>query len=378
MQGFELSEFLKSGGLWADRGGLWLGWGEKNAEPPSFVRREGVSFYQPGFFLDQSHSWCHYPFARSLSRLELIELLNQAPLEAVQRPDPLVWGPADFQGFSALFRSVQDLIFQRKLKKGVPYTTQKSQVHLTPAHRGWLLLELLKKTLEMPVILYGQWDAAGGVLGATPEMLLEEVEEGVLKIPALAGTRWKGSGLMPLLSDPKQREEHQLVIDGIVQSIQNSPFFLQGEIQVGPTVEMDAGMLSHLYAPVFLYQRRPQRTGEDQKALFLELIQSLHPTPAVGAFPKASGQDWLLSSQKEFDRYDLGAPFGVFDPTQKFRCAVGIRNLKWKPRELILAVGCGVVARSDIEQEWREAQAKMDSVKNLFGILEGKPHGSEF
>ena len=102
---------------------------------------------------------------------------------------------------------------------------------------------------------------------------------------------------------------------------------------------------------------------------FEEIVQALHPTPALGAHPREVGRYWLLDYQQHFDRLRFGAPVGYTDPSTRIsRCFVAIRNVQWQPNRMLIGAGCGIVANSDPETEWNEILLKLKAVKALLNL----------
>lgn len=107
----------------------------------------------------------------------------------------------------------------------------------------------------------------------------------------------------------------------------------------------------------------------DQLEDFKNAIHLLHPTAALGVYPREG------SGLAEFSRINLqkcrrqfGAPFGFFHHDESF-ILVAIRNILWSDYKVHLFAGCGVTASSIYEDEWSEILAKQESVKKMLGIL---------
>ena len=62
------------------------------------------------------------------------------------------------------------------------------------------------------------------------------------------------------------------------------------------------------------------------------------------------------------------APFGVL-VDRAFHSVVAIRNVSWSGKSVFLPSGCGVIAESSFENEWRELSLKRRAVKDLLGLL---------
>lgn len=122
---------------------------------------------------------------------------------------------------------------------------------------------------------YGYWDADGGHLGASPELLF--ADDGVeIQTMAVAGTARAGRAPDEMMDDPKERSEHALVLDDL--TAQMGPL---GSVTRGATRLWRIGILSHL--------RTDLRVTPAQTPAFADLVRLLHPTPAVGMLRGETG-----------------------------------------------------------------------------------------
>ena len=214
----------------------------------------------------------------------------------------------------------------------------------------------LKYIQQNQAYLYGFWDNNEGVLGATPEILFTYGEEGELVTMACAGTRKKGEDIAAFFSDLKELNEHHLVVKGITESL--SPF---GTVSVGKLQLVELPQLVHLVTPI--------NVELHEKLLFQEAVNALHPTPALGAFPKNKGKAWLEDYQQKIPRLRFGAPAGYwFSDGKSSKCYVSIRNVQWKGNQMQIAAGCGVVADSICDKEWDEVNVKLNAVQEMLAL----------
>jgi len=392
----QVNEFLNSGFLFSSSGigshctaeTLWIAWGEPESsdQPLSDL----LSVYAPDFFLEAERPWFCFRQFQKIQRSELVRQLHQwIQTNPSLGSSPLLWRGLNFDVFREAFIDLKKEFEVGRLIKAVPVVFDGCHWHFDLTARATVLENLLVQTQNVPYYLYGIWGKQEGILGATPELLFEQQQQAngssVWRSMALAGTRLKsGAGEfleIPLLEDPKERQEHQIVIDGIC-----SAWAPWGQAMPGRTRELDLPTLSHLYTPIWLY------ADQDSKRLtFVEMVKTLHPTPALGAFPKVAGMEWLRDYEKrrlapamdnefsygsirEQGRARLGAPFGVLWPKGcsyelSASCVVSIRNLQWEKDQVRIGAGCGVVPASDLHREWQELQGKIHSVKSLLGIL---------
>jgi menaquinone-specific isochorismate synthase len=367
-----LFEFLQSGCiLSAGSNEYWLGWGTsvKISAPAS----DGFSLYAPDFFLKNSTPWNVFPYFSKVSHEELTALLLSQGLGELEGVNsPVVWKSAEFEGFSLAFQDLQQKFKTGILKKAVPIILEEGEFQGTPdsdfKFRGQLLFQLLRSTQNFPLFLYGFWDSEEGILGATPEILFKQSEPSTLSTVAIAGTRRRvpqGTGYqglpssISLLNDPKEMEEHRIVIEGISNSLS-----ALGEVKKGITQELELPTLVHLWTPMTLSFRSPLK--------FETVVRHLHPTPALGAFPKEAGQRWLETyplNQVNQKRERFGAPFGATWGSGESLCVVAIRNIQWRGSTCFIGAGCGVVPASEFDKECNELRAKIQAVKKSFNIL---------
>ena len=347
-----LDQFLHSGTLIsAGNKRLIVGYGKRkwHPSPPSI---EKPVFYFPQYFLNDSMPWFTQEHVEELSLESFDELLS---LAKVEKRSPLNWNCPQQELFNQAFDELQNLFSQNILAKAVPYVFEEAHAKLSQEQLIHSLKSLVKYALSFPVFLYGFWENGKGILGATPEMLFSldhEKQKHVLNTVALAGTRKKDSS--SLLDNPKEMREHQLVIEGITSSL--SPI---GEVLVRKTEEVHLPHLSHLMTPIHMEL--------DVKPLFSDVVKKLHPTPALGAYPKEAGMQWLRSYQQKINRKRYGAPVGYHQGIKSI-CYVAIRNMQWDENLIQIGAGCGVIAASQKEQEWEEIKLKLKSIRNILSL----------
>lgn len=361
-----INQILKCGCLYSSgTDDVWVGWSTQEMKKLANPERGGLQVYAPDFFLEDPHPWWSFPESEKISRGKLIELL-QGWLQ--RQGDPgwsrtWNWKPADHSHFRDTLIHLKELFRSGFLKKAVPVVFEEVQIPFQSRILAHLLISLLQNTRGFPLTLYGVWDRSEGVLGATPELLFSyRGKTQPIQTAALAGTRIQGSSLPPLLSDPKELEEHQIVIDGIRSTL--GPL---GTVVVGKTQEVVLPHLSHLYTPLQLQLLESEQHLTDAE-IIQKVVKCLHPTPALGAYPREQGMAWLRSYQKKIPRKRFGAPWGVLWGSEEGQFVVGIRNVQWEGDRIELGAGCGVIAASEVDREWNEIQGKMQSVKRIFQL----------
>jgi menaquinone-specific isochorismate synthase len=88
-----------------------------------------------------------------------------------------------------------------------------------------------------------------------------------------------------------------------------------------------------------------------------ELIRALHPTPALGGFPREQALSFI-KTHEPFEREWYGAPIGWISPTAA-SFHVGIRSAILRNHTLEIFAGTGIVKESQAEKEWEELNHKI-------------------
>ncbi|WP_217589126.1 isochorismate synthase [Lentibacillus saliphilus] len=198
-------------------------------------------------------------------------------------------------------------------------------------------------------------------IGATPEQLVK-VNAGQVFSMCLAGTAPRGETDKEdmvladrLLNDEKNRAEHDFVVQMIRESLEQ--YCEQVDIPDVPHVHQLKN-LQHLYTPV----SATIASGHD----LFELVEALHPTPALGGVPR----DVSLAFIRDYEQLDrgwYGAPVGWLDCYGNGEFAVAIRSGLIQGDEASLFAGCGIVADSDPEIEYEETNIKLKPMLHVLG-----------
>ncbi len=188
-------------------------------------------------------------------------------------------------------------------------------------------------------------------LGATPERLIRR-KGPELATEALAGTSRVGdaSSAAEMMNSPKEREEHELVVRQIVETL--SPVCESLEHPRSPEVRV-LPHLVHLTTPIRGRLHRPVHV--------LELVERLHPTPAVGGVP-TSGAVQFIRAEEPAERGWYASPIGWFDAKGDGEFAVGLRSGAIVDNRAYLYAGSGIVRDSDPASEYAETRLKLETL----------------
>lgn len=357
---FPVSEFLANGTIQSvDFERVCVAWGVPTFhEEPD---RSGYWVYAPDFFRLDLKPWLLFP---NSTEVEIDEVLGCISAHDANVSGP--WTKPEKSAFAVEFETIKKLIHSGKLKKAVPIVRCTKEGAPKADELRTILDGALKASKNFPLTTYGVWfenpdsHLPEGIVGATPELLFEMQSDRKVHTMALAGTRPKSVIGQKLLLDPKEREEHQIVIDDIQRLLSEI-----GLVHVGETMEMVLPTLIHLQTQIDLVAHHG--------VSFDQLVARLHPTPAIGGAPSFDAIELLRSLPSAAWRNRFGAAFASFItdgtvPRTPVRCVLAIRNVQWANDLTTLAAGCGIVRDSILEREWRELASKMEAVMSALSL----------
>lgn len=200
-------------------------------------------------------------------------------------------------------------------------------------------------------------------IGASPERLVKK--EGMkLFSTCLAGSIARGKtddedsrlGEI-LLNDEKNLIEHHYVVEMIKEAMEE----VCGDVSIPehPSL-LKMRDIQHLYTPVVGIA--------NQDSSLLQVVDALHPTPALGGLPKREAVEKIRNIEK-LDRGFYAAPIGWLDYEGNGEFAVAIRSALVQGNEASLFAGCGIVKDSDAESEYVETRIKFRPMLSALGGL---------
>ncbi|HEY3233395.1 MAG TPA: isochorismate synthase [Polyangiaceae bacterium] len=193
-------------------------------------------------------------------------------------------------------------------------------------------------------------------VGASPEGLA--LKRGLyLQTEAVAGSTRAGGGDQArwLLESPKELWEHAIVVRELLSSL--SPLTSRIDCPERPEVRSLRYVL-HLRTPI---QARLRESYH-----LLELVERLHPTPAVGGVPAGDALDWIRQREPD-ERGWYAGPVGWFDAAGDGEFSVALRSGLLEGPRAHVYVGAGIVRDSGAESEYAETQLKLISLLSALG-----------
>ena len=187
------------------------------------------------------------------------------------------------------------------------------------------------------------------MLGATPETLLN-YNGTTLYTEALGGTLYNNT------YGDKELKEHQQIRDYIEQQILS----LDLSTSIGAIKTKQAGNVSHLCSVFNIAVNDANKVNQ--------LLERLHPTPAVCGFPKESALTFILENEA-FDRGYYSGFLGPMSHDNHQQLFVNLRSGMAYDNGLMLMAGAGINEMSVEEDEWVETERKMDTLLNCVQLI---------
>ena len=223
------------------------------------------------------------------------------------------------------------------------------------------ILRVFRQLVERyPQCFNFAWKSGRGVfMGASPELLVE-IEDGQFRSNPLAGSASRGEGEddderigMALMASAKDQEEHRLVVDDMVERLSGTVEDLN--VPTHPSLKKMA-TVQHL--STVIEGRVRDGTGA------LDVVASLHPTPAVGGVPRSQAVDHI-AMMEGLDRGWYSGGVGWLTPSGDGEVAIALRCGLINGSTTTLFAGAGIVADSDPGAEVLETRLKLRPLLDL-------------
>lgn len=196
-----------------------------------------------------------------------------------------------------------------------------------------------------------------GFCGASPELLVGRAGDVVTAQPMAGTTPRRGDpeadadAAGALLASTTYRHEHQVTIDGVHETLLAFSSYVDYEPE--PSVVPLANVM-HLATQVEGKLSHPP-------ASVLELVEALHPTPAVCGRPREAALA-VIAELEELDRGRYAGAVGWVDAVGNGEWAVSIRGAELSGDTARVIAGNGMVGDSDPVTELIETRAKLQAM----------------
>ena len=204
-------------------------------------------------------------------------------------------------------------------------------------------------------------DEDGAFLGASPERLFRR-EGRSIESEAVAGTRPRGDSdvddarmIDELYRSAKEQREHEFVRISLQEDL--APLAEYVTMDTQPSI-MRLASERHLVSRL--------RAIIPQECTSLDILEALHPSPAVGGYPSDEAMDFI-KEQESFDRGWYAGPVGWIGVNEA-EFAVGIRSALVSGSTIRLYSGAGIVRGSVSRNEWNEVEHKTGDLAQVLGL----------
>ncbi|MFD0964097.1 chorismate-binding protein [Pseudofulvibacter geojedonensis] len=227
------------------------------------------------------------------------------------------------------------------------------------------LFEALLNTYLNAFVYVWYHPKVGCWLGATPEVLLSTHAKR-FKTMALAGTQLYKE---EVAWGNKEKQEQQFVTDFIIGELNT----VTNKLQVSEPYTVQAGKLAHI---------RTDITGSFNVSL-KEVIERLHPTPAVCGLPKKAAKNFIMKNETYDREYYTGFLGELNKPierrnnrrntenkayqfsTTESNLFVNLRCMQYENNQVAIYVGGGITKDSNPEMEFQETVNKTSTMKKV-------------
>ncbi len=240
------------------------------------------------------------------------------------------------------------------------------RLHITTEH-AFVPLDILNKLRQkFPDCTAFSYQNTHGesFIGATPERLVA-VRDGQFMTEALAGSIARGDNARQdahlsksLLGSDKDRREHGLVLKFIQETLQS--LGLNAEASEIPEI-LQLSNIQHL--------RVPLKGSMPAELHLFDLVEALHPTPALGGYPQYAALQQLARIENQ-PRERYAGLTGWIDTRGEGEFLVNIRCARVGHNRAELFAGAGIVVDSQPENELRETELKFISMLPNFMNLD--------
>ena len=204
------------------------------------------------------------------------------------------------------------------------------------------------------------------IVGASPEMMVR-VEDGIVQTVPIAGTRPRGTTPeedaeleQTLLSDPKERAEHVMLVDLGRNDL--------GRVCEYHTVEVTDLMIVERFSHVMhIVSHVIGRLREDLTAF--DVLRACLPAGTLSGAPKIRAME-IIDELEPTRRGTYGGTVGYFSFSGSADTAITIRTAVIKDNTAYVQAGGGVVADSVPETEYYETVSKARAMLSAIALAE--------
>jgi menaquinone-specific isochorismate synthase len=303
---------------------------------PADVERQMVDLFQ------RAHGWSH-------ARLPIHA--NQTSVRAEPFPSRTSWESSVATAVALIQQGVLDKVVlarEERLIAAGPFSPLSTLARL--------------RQFDATATIFAMQSGGAWFLGASPERLVR-LSDNRVDVTCLAGSIGMGRDEEErrqlagrLLASEKDREEHEIVVRSTMSALAEVCEVVT-RLPGTPRIST-ARSVQHLETPV---SAQLCEVGS-----ILDLVERLHPTPAVGGYPAERALS-IMRELEEIDRGWYAGPFGWTDLDGSGEFVVAIRSALLSGRMASVFAGSGIVADSVPSAEYEETSLKLQPMLTALG-----------
>jgi anthranilate synthase component 1 len=292
-------------------------------------------------------------YDRTVARIAAIKATLQGPVPPLPPHTPADIGPVEsnigHERFCDAVETVREYVYAGDAFQVVPSQRFSATVGLEPfaVYRG------LRTVNPSPYMFFiDTGDVA--LAGSSPEMLVK-VTDGVVETRPIAGTRQRGADRAEdlalaeeLLSDPKERAEHVMLVDLGRNDL--------GRVCAPGSVRVKELMVVEFYSHVMHIESSVVGVLSDG-CRAVDALKSTFPAGTLSGAPKVRAME-IIDELEPTKRGPYGGAVGYIGFDGNLDTCITIRTIVCKDGRCHVQAGAGVVADSNADSEFEETQRK--------------------
>ena len=312
-------------------------------------------------------------YADALAKIEtLVEKLSATSEAHLQRNSG-----ADQEQYDEIISDPQSNFtksdYEAAVRRAKEYIAAGDIIQVVPSQRfscpvsvdSFEIYRALRMINPSPYMYYLKFEGFD-IVGASPEMMVR-VEDGIVQTVPIAGTRPRGTTAeedtaleRTLLSDPKERAEHVMLVDLGRNDL--------GRVCEYHTVEVTDLMIVERFSHVMhIVSHVIGRLREDLTAF--DVLRACLPAGTLSGAPKIRAME-IIDELEPTRRGTYGGTVGYFSFSGSADTAITIRTAVIKDDTAYVQAGGGVVADSVPETEYYETVSKARAMLSAIALAE--------
>ena len=306
--------------------------------------------------LNAAYEWARQQIAAIVEKLA--QPLAVTPMHtfraAGSTPVPPPTGNTTRDEYEGMVRAAKEYIAAGDVFQVVPSQRFETDYEGTPID----LYRALRHVNPSPYMFCMQFPQGFSLVGSSPEVHVKCID-GRIEIRPIAGTRWRGKTqeeddalAADLLSDPKERAEHIMLVDLARNDV--------GRVAEFGSVRVNELMIIERYSHVMhIVSNVDGRLSPDKSAY--DVMRATFPAGTVSGSPKVRAME-IINELEKSKRCAYAGAVGYYGFDGNLDSCIALRTCVVKDGKAYVQAGAGVVADSDPAYEYDETVNKATGI----------------